>query len=550
MVGDMQRVVVIGIAALVVAVGCGPPGSPVIVRSRPSATSTSTPSGTLPTATGTETSPSTLPSTSVPAVDEVISRSASVGDRRYPELGSADIDVADYFVKFSYEPDGHRLSGSVTARGSFRAATDRISFDADELSIHDVSVNGHETEFANTDRELTISLAAVMPLGSLFETVVEFESVALDGEWSPDAAGLFASDGGTWAVNEPNGTSTWLPISDHPTDKATWTFEIVVPNGLEAITNGELVDSHPNADGSTTWRWEQTEPMASYLITMLIGEYDMVDAGISESGVTLNHVVLSDRRDSLDAYLDVTDQQLTFFADLFGQYPFDRYGVAITDSIPSLAMETQGLSLFSASDLDGSLGYAQHMLLAHELAHQWFGDAVSPATWDDIWLNEGFATYAQWLWADHVGLDQLDSFAEGTLAALPAFGWPLSQPDQLFGQVAYDGGAVALHALRRTIGDEAFFAGLQQWVATYLDSSASTDEFHAVMELVSDLDLDEFFETWVHASKFPDAFPDVLPDVLPDRSVSEHGIDDSTPETAAMPRSFLNLVGPNRPGPR
>jgi aminopeptidase N len=500
--------VLIGIAAFMAAAGCEPSGSPVIVSSRQTATSIAAPGGTTPTPSATAPLGTDSTSTSLPVVDQgPISRSASIGDRRYPALGSADIDVDDYFVDFSFQPEGHRLTGSVTARGRFRATTDQISFDADGLSIRQASVNGQPAEFTISDRQLTIALDSVMSPGTLFETVVDFESAAFEGEWDPDRAGLFASDGGVWAVNEPDGTSTWIPVSDHPSDKSTWTFEIVVPPGLEAIANGELTGSTTNSDGSTTWRWEQTEPMAPYLITMLIGDYDFVDAGTSDTGVALRHVVVSDRRDSVDAYLDVTEQQLKYFTDLFGPYPFDGYGIAITDSIPGLAMETQGLSLFSSSDLDGTLGYGQHLFLAHELAHQWFGDAVSPALWDDIWLNEGFATYAQWLWIDSVGLDQLDSVAEGALAALPAFGWPLSQPDQMFGQIAYDGGAVALHALRLTVGDEAFFAGLRQWVATYLDSSATTDDFQAVMELVSSVDLDRFFEDWVHASKIPDAFP-------------------------------------------
>jgi aminopeptidase N len=309
-----------------------------------------------------------------------------------------------------------------------------------------------------------------------------------------------------WSVNEPDGASTWLPVNDHPTDKATWSFEVTVPSGLTAVANGALSGSVDDG-AAVTWTWEQTEPMASYLILLLVGRYDLVDDGVSPSGVALDHVVLSSRRATLDPYLDATRRQLAYFESLFGPYPFDRYGVAITDSVPGLAMETQGLSLFSSVNLDGRLGPEQEAYLAHELAHQWFGDAVSPAQWDDIWLNEGFATYAQWLWFEQIGLGDVDTTARRTLADLPPTGWPLDRPAELFGTVSYEGGAVALHALRLTVGDDAFFAGLRDWVATHLDGSATTDDFRAVMEAASGLDLSGFFRDWVEADTIPRRFP-------------------------------------------
>jgi aminopeptidase N len=248
--------------------------------------------------------------------------------------------------------------------------------------------------------------------------------------------------------------------------------------------------------------------MASYLTLLLVGDYELVDAGTTAGGVGLHHAAIDGSAAALDAYTEVTREQFEFFEPLFGPYPFARYGLAITDSTPGLAMETQGLALFSSGDLDGSLGVLQHLLLAHELAHQWFGDAVSPGTWDDIWLNEGFATYAQWLWLAEAGFTSVEALAADALAALPDAGGPVGRPDELFGAVAYDGGAIVLHALRSSVGDDVFFEGLRTWVAEHRDGAATTDDLRAVFERISGRDLAAFFDVWVTSEQRPDRFPE------------------------------------------
>ena len=174
-------------------------------------------------------------------------------------------------------------------------------------------------------------------------------------------------------------------------------------------------------------------------------------------------------------------------------------------------METQGRSLFSRDDFPGGApGYVEHLLLSHELAHQWFGDAVSPAEWSDLWLNESFATYGQWMWLDSAGLSTLESDAEFALSTRNAIGGePTGEPTvgNLFGFERYDGGAVVLHALRRQIGDEAFFALLQRWVADNDGASRSTDEFIALAEDVSGQALSPFFDEWLFATDVPDQYP-------------------------------------------
>jgi aminopeptidase N len=489
----------VGVITLLALAACGSRGGPRLIASESIET-------TIPhVVTSNAGDPQAAPTTAPPAPNP--SRSTSIGDRRYPTLGSADIDVEHYDVTLRYDPDRRQFGGTVAVVGALLTATDQLALDAGGPDVSSVTSNGSSLEYEQADRELVIELGDVEPAGAGFEVEIEFVSVVPESGDFLDRAGLFegVDEPGVWSVNEADGASTWLPVNDHPTDKATWTFAVTVPVGWAAIANGELAGAP--SDERTTWTWNQTEPMASYLILMLVGDYSLVDGGTSSTGVELDHAVLTEHADQLQPYLAVTEEQLEFFTDLFGPYPFDRYGLALADSARGLAMETQGLALFSVRDLDGSLGYLQHLLLAHELAHQWFGDAVSPAVWDDIWLNEGFATYCQWLWLEHVGLDSVDVSAKVALAGLDRHGGPVNRPRQLFGNISYDGGAVALHALRLTVGDEAFYAGARAWVAEHLDSAATTADFKATMERESGVDLDQLFATWVESEQRPEQFP-------------------------------------------
>jgi aminopeptidase N len=213
-------------------------------------------------------------------------------------------------------------------------------------------------------------------------------------------------------------------------------------------------------------------------------------------------------RETMQPYLDTIDDQIDFFDDYFGPYPLDRYGIAITDSYPGLAMETQERPTYSRSDFEsGRLDGLQELFLSHELTHQWFGDAVTPARWKDIWLNEGFATYGEWMWLDHVGLQTIDSFARAGLADHAPR--PTADPTavDLFGVNTYDGGAVVLHALRKTVGDDLFFTLLRRWVAENNGTSRTTEDFVATANSVAGRDLTEFFATWLYADTLPASYP-------------------------------------------
>ena len=199
--------------------------------------------------------------------------------------------------------------------------------------------------------------------------------------------------------------------------------------------------------------------MATYMVQLLIGDYAILDGGTAGT-TTLTNVALRDDVERMQRYFDRTAEQIAYFEGLFGPFPFDHYGLAFAPSAAGLAMEMLGRSMFSRSDFGGPVDERTEMFQSHELAHQWFGDAVTPARWEDLWLNESFATYGQWLWLDHTGRIDLDSTAADVLAARQFPGDPTGQPgdaEGLFGFDRYEGGAVVLHALRLEIGDDAFF---------------------------------------------------------------------------------------------
>jgi len=468
----------------------------------------SDPTPTEPTSTTGPTSTS-LPGTSLPGTSppDPVATADGLGDPLFPALGNPGIDVQHYDVRLAYDPALDAVEATVVI--SLLATLDLTEFTLDSTTpdVSAVTVNGTPAEFTEESPELRVTPA---------EPIASGESVEVSVTYSVDPApihspvglenGWFDTPGGSYVLNEPDGARNWLPSNDHPSDKATYRFEVTVPAGLTAVANGELM-SHTTGEGVDTWVWEESRPMATYLIQLLTGDYELVE-GTGPNGLPLLSAVLRSDLTTMQPYLDTIDEQIDFFDDLFGPYPLDAYGIAMSDSFPGLAMETQGRSLFSRDDFSsGSLDGYQQLLLSHELAHQWFGDAVSPAQWDDIWLNESFATYGEWLWLEHVGMGTVDSAAATALQNRRPGVTGDPTVGEMFGFNSYDGGAVVLHALRQTIGDEAFFTLLRRWVAENNGTSRSTADLIALANEVAGTDLTGFFDEWLFAANTPSSFP-------------------------------------------
>jgi aminopeptidase N len=446
---------------------------------------------------------------------------AGFGDPYDPDLGNGGFDVQHYTLDLSFDPDADVLAGTVTIEAAAIERLETFHLDFSGFEISEILVDAEEAAFSREGRELVVEAPAPIPAGEGFSVAVTYSGIP-EPRLSPAIelviGWLTDPDGDRYVIAEPDGASTWFPCNDHPLDKATYIFRLTVPDPLLAAANGELVDTITDL-GVATWVWEMDQPMATYLATVVIGDYEVVadEAGSRLSGTTIRHVLpkefLADPPDGIDLH----GEMLAFFDDLFGPFPFDEYGITLVDNLPG-ALENQTLSVFGTDVLYGDpvpIGPTAslplfELVMVHELAHQWFGDSVSPGAWGDIWLNEGFASYAEFLWIEHrFDRELMEAGIEGERAfwAISAFDPPGNPPyDNLFNGAVYRLGAMTLHALRLTVGDGDFFEILQTYHRTFAGGTATTGDFIAVAEELSGLDLDDLFDAWLYSGEVPE-FP-------------------------------------------
>ena len=431
------------------------------------------------------------------------------GDSLYPGLGNSGYDVEHYAVELTFDPDDGAVVASTTISATATETLTALSLDFAGPDVTALRIDGTAADFERVGAELLIEPSEPITAGRPFTVVVGYEGVprALRSRAKPGEVGWRTDpDGAVFVVSEPDGGHTWAPLNDHPSDKATFSFTITAPNAVTAVANGTLVETESDA-GWTTWRWEHDHLMASYLATMIIGDFEIVpdEAGSAVAGVPIRNVLPPDLASSIPAPLKRQGEMMEFLEQIFGPYPFDVYGIAVVEGYES-ALENQTLSVFGRELIEDTPATLEAVLV-HELAHQWWGDAVSLADWRDIWLKEGLATYAEWLWLEHTeGPADLEATVQQELAFMTAVGFPPPgdpPPYDLYNLSVYVWGALTFHALRIEIGDEAFFDTLRAYFDAYQGSSATTADFIEVAERVSGQELGDLFERWLHSEAPP-----------------------------------------------
>jgi aminopeptidase len=427
-----------------------------------------------------------------------------VTDPYLPRHGNPGYRVLHYDLDLDYKLSSNRLAGRAALTARATAPLPRFGLDlATSLRVSKVSVNGVRAKaFSQRDRKLRVAPATPLAGDARFSVEVRYvgNPKPMTGAWGE--VGWEELTEGVIVASQPNGAPSWFPCNDHPSDKASYRITFTTDSPYRVVANGSLV-SRQVRSGRTTWVYDQPEPMASYLATIQVGRYELDQ--LDTSSVWQLAAVPPRLRSAAARDFGRQPAMMTLFERLFGRYPFAAYTVVVTDDELEIPVEAQGLSIFGANHVDGHRG--SERLVAHELAHQWFGNSLTVARWQDIWLNEGFACYAEWLWSEESGGSSADQHATSTRRRLAALPQDLVIADPgvklMFDDRVYKRGALTLHTLRRTLGDEPFFILLTEWTELNRHGLVTTSGFIALAERHNGAALTDFFNSWLYRAELP-----------------------------------------------
>ncbi|WP_457191080.1 M1 family metallopeptidase [Nocardioides sp. P5_E3] len=431
---------------------------------------------------------------------------SGIGDPYWPLDGNGGIDVSTYKIDNRYALESKQLSGTTKVR--LTATEDLASFSLDFLlKVSKVTVDGEKASFDKTDggHELRITPAQPLAAGSKHTVEVAYDDHPARYSYAGERNWL-ASETEVVAMNEPHMAPWWFPANDHPLDKAIVDVKITVPNGREVVSNGKL-RGRKVGKRSTQWHWSADEPMVPYLAFFAAGDF-AIEKGKHRGLPWL--VAVSKQLGERDqaASMRLMKKTPAVIAGLekdLGDYPFSVVGGITTGLNPGFALENQTRPTYPA------VGGSATSLIVHELAHQWFGDDIAVEQWSDIWLNEGFATFMEWRWAEEHGGRSADTIFRHYYANVDAGSafWKVAVDDpgaaKVFDGAVYGRGAMALQALRNRVGDEAFWRVVRTWIHEQRGGNGSTAEFEEVAARVSGQDLGSFFDTWLRTLAKPAA---------------------------------------------
>jgi aminopeptidase N len=442
--------------------------------------------------------PSSSPTTSQRAATQGGAGADGAGDAYYPQDGNGGYDALDYHVSISYDPPTKKLDGDTVVTAMASADLTTFNLDLRGFQVASVEVDGKPAKAERKgDHELVITPATTVPNGQTFHTRVRYSGVPERSENGTLGANgwQIAKSGGAFVAGEPHSATSWYPSNDTPRDKATVRLTARVPDGWSVISNGREEPSTSDG-GWTTYNWVESTRLATYLTTIGIDKWTFERFTLPNGTPVVNaYAPGAEEKKQVEARLP---EILDFLSSKFGPYPQDAAGGIYINENIGFSLEIQTRPIFAK--------WAELTVVVHENAHQWFGDSVSVASWSDICLNECFASYAQWLWDEAKEHKDLDAQYRTQLARTTDRFWNRKLYDMGPGKeftAVYDKGAVAMHALRRQIGDPAFDQVMRDWAAKHKDANASWPEFEQFVQEVSKQDLRAFFDAWFRGDKKP-----------------------------------------------
>lgn len=468
---------------------------------RPTATAVPVTAATLTASTATET-PEGAPTAAVAEVEALDPANLTAGDPYAPELGNGGYDVQRYTLRVALRPGVTALEAKArielqsTQPNLRQAPLDFVGFEIDS-----VTVDGAAAEFGRLEKKLLVNLPTALAVGAPATIEVTYHGAPVQ---EPSAYVPFISHLGLqfqpdhiYVVSEPDGARYWFPANDHPRDKATFRFEIIVPPGQTGVANGSLIETQPAAEPAFAdgqpgdlFVWEHNFPMAPYHATVAVGPFVRVE-DTSPGGVPLRSYLFERDRARFEPFRAPIGEMVDWMTEQLGPYPFEAFGYVLVGGLGG-ALETQTMVVTDRDSLSENI-------LAHELAHQWWGDWVSLHSWGEMWRSEGLATYVAALWLQRddpaqLAADLAPRIEQGRQAPFPLRNPP---PNLLFSGPIYDEGSLLAAELRQTMGDDAFFAGLRAYFEQYGGGTASDEEFQAVMQEAAGQPLEAVLAKWL-----------------------------------------------------
>lgn len=430
------------------------------------------------------------------------------------------IDVEHYRFALTLSDSTDRVEGDALIR--FRvlvAGLAEVSFDLADMNaarngrgmqVQTVTRNGASLMFNHADDRITISLGTTSPAGTVLELTVKYDGIPADGlqiKPTPHGDRAFFSD------NWPNKGHQWLPLIDHIGDKATMEMDVTAPAGYQVVSNGLRVEETDVSPGIRRTVWRESVPIAPWLYALGVTRFAVQQVG-DYRGIPIESWVFAPDRDAgFHDYAVPTKDALAFYSEWIGPYSYEKLANVQSNSVGG-GMEAASAIFYSSGSVVGTRPERWRNVIIHEIAHQWFGNAVTERSWDDVWLSEGFATYFTLLFIEHAY--GRDAFAGGLRASRqtvinfdarnPAYRVVhenLADMAQVTSAMTYQKGSWTLHMLRQEMGDDRFWMGIRDYYATFKDNHATTADFRLAMERASGRNLSAFFQQWLYRGGIP-----------------------------------------------